>query len=109
MFDDFWSQWLGKAILWILNALSSILNALNPMNYILKFAEMVIGILPNPADLSEFYSGFETSMQWLAPSLQLINHFVNLQMFGLAIALVIVIETTINIFRAWRAIRSFVT
>lgn len=109
MFDEFWSSWLGEAIQNILLGLSAILNALNPMNYILMFVEMVVGILPEPADLSVFLDGFETSMLWLAPSLQLINHFVNLQVFGLAIALVITVETAINVFRAWRMIRSFVT
>lgn len=103
------NDWLGTVLQFILNALQDVVNYLDPFSYVLKAVEMVFGMLPEPADLSTFYETYLLIFEWLVPSFQLINHFINLPVFGLAIGAILFIENAINIFRVWRMLRSFVT
>lgn len=109
MFYSDFNKWLGDALTNILLAISALIDALNPMSYVVKLGTIAIALLPEPADLEEFYDTYILVMNWLAPSLQLINHFVNLPVFGAAFMFILIVENTINVFRAWRTIRSFVT
>jgi len=102
-------EWFKNGFQWILDALQAILDALNPLLYILKVLDMLISVLPAPADLTEFYNSYETIMNWLAPSLQLANHFINLPVFAVAFLAIMTVETSFSFFRLWRMLRSVVT
>jgi hypothetical protein len=108
MFDNLMT-WLGGAIQNILDGLQAVVDALNPFLYILRVLDVLVSILPSPADLSQFYDSYIETMNWLAPSLQLMNHFINLPVFGVCFFTILAIETFINVFRAWRMLRSFIT
>jgi hypothetical protein len=102
-------DWIKTAFQNVLDALAALYDTLNPLTVIMKFLEMATALLPEPADLSAFYSGYESAMAFLAPSLQLMNMFVNLPVFGAGILICIAVETFINALRAWRIVRSLVT
>lgn len=108
MYNEF-LKWLGGAIQFILDALWSVVNALNPITYIVKALDMLVSVLPEPADLGTFYDTYILIFEWLLPSFQLINHFVNLPVFGTAVGFILFVENGINIFRMWRMLRSVVT
>lgn len=108
MYNPLW-DWLKGALQFILDALQAVVDAINPFLYILRVLDVFVAILPEPADFSEFYDTYLLLMAWLAPSFQLINHFVNLPVFGVAVFSLLIIEGSLNLFRAWRIIRSTVT
>lgn len=102
-------KFLANGIQYILNALQAILDALNPILYILRVLDMLVSILPAPADLSSFYDSYIVSMTWLAPTFALANHFINLPVFATAVFVMLLIESALNVFRLWRMVRSTVT
>lgn len=104
-----WLSWLRDALQNIFDGIWAVVNALNPMLYILMALEMLYYALPEPADLSLFFDTYILVMDWLHPSFELINYFVNLNAFGIAIGIMLFTEMAINVFRTWRMIRSFVT
>lgn len=109
MFSNPAWEWFKGAFQFILDALQAILDALNPILYILRVLDIFVSILPAPADLSAYYDSFEATMNWLGPIFQLANHFVNLPLWASAVFVILVTETAINVFRAWRMVRSIVT
>lgn len=108
MFSD-WYAYIAGAIQFILDALQTIVDTFDPFLIVLRVLDVVVAMFPDPADFSDFYIQYIAIFQWLAPTFQLANHFVNLPVFGSAVFFIIVVETFINVFRAWRTIRSFVT
>lgn len=108
MYNPVW-EWLKGGLQFILDALQAVVDALNPILYMLKVLDMLVSILPEPADLSVFYDTYLLVFEWLTPSFQLINHFINLPVFGVAIGIILFVENAINVFRAWRMLRSFIT
>lgn len=101
--------WLRDTLQNIYDAIKSLADALNPVLYVLMVLDMLITMLPEPADLSLFFDTYVIVMNWLQPSFELINYFVNLNAFGIGIGLILITEMAINVFRTWRMIRSFVT
>lgn len=101
--------WLRDALQNIHDAIKSVTDALNPVLYVLMVLDMLVTMLPEPADLSLFFDTYAIVMEWLQPSFELINYFVNLNAFGIGIGLILITEMAINVFRTWRMIRSFVT
>lgn len=108
MSNPLW-DWLGDALQNILMGISAIKNALNPMSYVVQILDVIITLFPEPADFSEFYDSYETTMNWLGPSFQLANHFINLPVFGAALLIIITVEGVLGLLRGWRAVRSLIT
>lgn len=108
MSNPLW-DWLRDALQFILTALQNVVDAVNPFLYALRVLDVIVAMFPEPADFSEFYDSYEITMNWLGPSFQLINHFVNLPVFGAGLLIIITIEGVLGLFRAWRAVRSLIT
>lgn len=102
-------EWLDSALGSVINALYSILDALNPINVVQGAIIWIEPLLPPAVDIRSVTGPFISALEYLQVYLQALDYFVNMPMFMFVISIILGIESGLLVVRLWRFLRSFIT
>lgn len=95
---------------WLAARLDEIIAALNPVNAMIAMAQYFASFLPTPdprllAIVNDAVAALDTVVRFIS----LFDYIINLPVLLTVIGIILLAETSIGVFRAWRIIRSTLT
>lgn len=105
MFD-----WVQVLIDWLGSAIESLKIDLNPFTLINAIAEYVASLLPAPdPQLQVILDQAVTAVGLVSYFISLMDFVINLPVWLAVIGIILTIETALNVTRAWKFLRAFIT
>lgn len=106
--------WLQQLVDFLAEKFNALLDALDPLQAIINVAEAIASLLPYPqpvlpGGMTESWPTILATIDTIAYFMSFFDYFIDLPVY-LAVGLAMfTFEMSLNIYRAWRTIRSAVT